>query len=261
VPERLMVDDEKIRGLVKWNRVEKMQLIRAFIRSLDQNVDLIDKITPEFDKFEYKVKELTHLLARRPRYIEYFPIDLSKITTSEAATILSLGDNYFLEKINLSKYNFNFKESMNIIQGYEYDREIIEKVNYKSLKGYQIGEIMIHTGNRDVDILDLSKLTNIDWINLLERRPELLEYCDYNQFNRGDIFYSIKLCCMFENPDLSYLVTRRNMGEISPFGWEKLLIEKPEIFLAHCSFDKFDEKKWKYILKEHPEFYVYKPEH
>lgn len=260
VPERLMVDDEKIRGLVKWGRVEKMQLIRCLIRSLDQDIDLLDKIIPELNNFEYKVKELTHLLARRPRYIEYFPIDLSRITTSEAATVLSLGDDYFLEKIDLSKYKFNFKESMNIIQGYNYKRDIIEQVNYKSLKGYQIGEIMIHTGNRDVDILDLSRLTNIDWVNLLERRPELLEHCDYSQFNRGDIFYSIKLCCMFETPDLSYLVTRRDMNTISPFGWEKLLIEKPEIFLAHCNFNKLDENNWKYILKEHPEFYVYKPE-
>jgi len=49
------------------------------------------------------------------------------------------------------------------------------------------------------------------------------------------------------------------MDTISPFGWEKLLIEKPEKFLAHCNFNKLDENNWKYILKEHPEFHVYKP--
>ena len=53
---------------------------------------------------------------------------------------------------------------MGIIQGYGYDRKIIEQVNYKSLKGYQVAEILIYTGMRDIDLLDISTLTNIDWI-------------------------------------------------------------------------------------------------
>ncbi len=258
VPERIMVDNESTRDLVRWDRVEKMQLIRCLIRCLDQDIDILDKLLPSINNFDYKIKELIHLLKRRPRYIEYFPVDLDKITTSEAATVLSIGDSYYIKRIDLSKYKFNFKESMNIIQGYKYDRSVVERVNYKSLKGYQISEIMAHTGDRDVNLLNISKLTNIDWINLLEARPELLSYCDYDKFSYGDIFYSIKLCCMFDEPDLSHLVLKRGVNEISPFGWEKLLIEKPETFLAHCNFSKLDENNWSYILKAHPELHVHK---
>ena len=256
VPERVMVDYDDVRNVINWNKVEKMQLIRCFIRCLDQDIDILDKIKPSIDKFDYKIKELVHLLARRPHYIQHFPIDLDKISTSDAATILALGDNYFLNKIDFSKYKFNFNESMKIIQGYEYDRAVIEKVNYKSLKGYQISEILIHTGNRDLDILDILILTNIDWINLLEYQPHMLSLCDFDKFMSGDIFYSIKLCCMFDVPDLSYLVIDRDMDTISPFGWEKLLIEKPEKFLAHCNFNKLDDNNWKNIIKEYPQKYL-----
>jgi len=256
VPERFIVEVEEIRKVVRWERIDKMKLIRILIRCLDQNVDILDKVN--LKKFNYKVKDLTYLLMRRPAYIEHFPIDLNKIKTSEAATVLSLGHEYFLDKVDFSKYKFNFKESMNIIQGYQYDREIIKKVNYKALKGYQISEIFIHTGEENMDLLDASTLSNIDWLNLLEVRPDMLKHCDFNKFKRSDIFYSIRLCCMFDTPDLSHLVLERDLEEISPFGWEKLLIEKPGTFLAHCNFSKLDDNNWNNILKDNPELHVYK---
>jgi hypothetical protein len=148
---------------------------------------------------------------------------------------------------------------MNIVKAYGYDRDMLEKVNYRSLKGYQVSEILINTGERDLDILDISTMTNIDWINLLEARPEMLKYCDYSKFMSGDIYYSIKLCCMFDTPDLTHLVLDRNLNDVSPLGWEMLLIEKPEVFLAHCNFSKLDESSWNYILKSRPELISYKP--
>jgi len=258
VPERTIAEKEEIRNVVRWEKIDKMKLIRIFIRCLDLDVDIIEKVKPQLDKFDYKIKDLIHLLGRRPHYIQHFPVQLSKMTTSEAALILALGDDYFLDKIDFSKYKFNFKESMEIIQGYKYKREIIEQVNYEALKGYQISEILSTVGDRDLDILDIKELTNMDWINLLSYKPEMLEHCDYDKFMRGDIFYSIRLCCMFDAPDLSYLVTERDTDSISPFGWEKLIIEKPEIFLAHCNFSKLDENNWKSILDRHPDFFKYK---
>jgi len=258
IPDNAVVDSENVRKVVRWDKFEKMKLIRILIRCLDRDIDVLDKIKPQLKKFDYKVKDLVHLLGRRPHYIEHFPIDLDKLKTGDAAAVLALGDDYFIDKIDLSKYKFNFKESMAIIQGYNYDREIIKQVNYKSLKGYQISEIITYTGELNLDLLDISKMTNIDWIGLLSHNPNMLEHCNYNKFMSGDIFYSIKLCCMFDTPDLSHLVIDRDMSKISPFGWEKLLIEKPEKFLAHCDFNKLDENNWKCILEEHPEFHVYK---
>lgn len=258
IPENFFISNEEIRNMVRWDRVEKMKLLRILIRCLDQEIKDLDKIKKSLKRHDYKVRELRFLLKREPEYIQHFPIDLSKVGTSDAATLLSLGHSYYLDKIDLLKHNFNFKESMNIIVGYNYERSILEKVNYKSLKGYQVSDILIQTGDRDLDLLNISTLTNIDWVNLLEHRPDLLKYCDYTKFMMGDIFYSIKLCCMFKDVDLSHLIIDRNMDDISPFGWEKLIIEKPETFLAYCNFSKLDENNWKQILETHPEFVIYK---
>ena len=259
VPDRLIVDVQEIRDVVRWDRMDKMKLIRVLIRCIDIGVDDFDKIKKNIQKHDYKVKDLTFLFSRRPEFIEFFPIDLDKVGTADAAMLLALGHEYFLDKIDLTKYEFNFRESMNIIVGYDFDRDIIEQVSYDSLKGYQVGEIMEQTGERDIDILDISTLTSIDWLNLLKHRPEMLKYCDYEKFSYGDIFYSIELCCMFEEPDLSHIVLSRNLNEISPLGWEMLLIEKPGKFLAHCNFDKLDDISWHYILKSHPELHVHRP--
>ena len=256
VPDRVISDNKEVRKIIKWDRVDKMKMIRILIRCLDNGVEIMEEV--KIEKYDYKIKHLIHLLKRKPYYIEKFRIDIDNITTSEAATVLSIGDNYFINKINLSKYTFNFKESMNIIQGYNYERKIIKQVNFKSLKGYQIVEILIKTGNKNIDLLNIDNLTNIDWINLLSYRPEMIKHCNLKRFIYGDIFYSIKLCCMFESPDLSYLVLDRNLNEISPFGWEKLLIERPKKFINYCIFNKLDENNWKNILANRPELYIYK---
>jgi hypothetical protein len=260
VPDGVITDNEEIRAIIRWDRLEKMKLIRILIRCIDHNVSDLDKIKKSIQQYEYRVNDLRFLFMRRPEFIEFFPIELNKISTTDAAMLLSFGSDYFLDKIDFSKHTFNFRESMNIIQGYKYDRNILEKVNYKSLKGYQVSEVLINTGERDLDLLDLSTLNSIDWVNLLESRPEMLKYCNYSKFMVGDIFYSIQLCCMFDTPDLSYLVIDRDMNTISPLGWQTLLIEKPEIFLAYCNFSKLDEISWNCILKSRPELHVYKPD-
>ena len=258
VPERNLIESEYLRSIIKWEKFEKMKLIRILIRFIDHEIKDLDVIINKLKNHKYKIKDIQFILSRSPGYIKHFSIDLSKITTLEAASLLSYGHEYYLDKIDLLKHKFNFKESMNIIVGYKYNRDILEKVNYNSLKGYQVAEIIINTNERDIDILNLSTLTNIDWVNLLKERPNMIKYCDYEKFKKGDIFYSIKLCCMFDEPNLSYLIKERGMSEISPFGWEKLIIEKPEIFLEYCDFTKFDEYNWKKILDSHPGFIVYK---
>jgi hypothetical protein len=260
IPDRVVADNERVRDIIRWDRLDKMKLIRILIRCIDQNVNDLEKIKKSLQQYEYRVKDLTFLFMRRPEFIEFFPIDLNEVDTVDAAMLLSFGSNYFLDKIDLSRHNFNFRESMNIVKAYNFDRNILENVNYKSLKGYQVSEILVNTGERDLDILDISTLTNIDWINLLEVRPEMLKYCNYSKFMSGDIYYSIKLCCMFDSPDLSHLILDRGVDSISPLGWEILLIEKPEIFLAHCNFSKLDDSNWNYILKSRPELISFKPQ-
>lgn len=258
VPDLLISDNEEIMEIIRWDRLDKMKLIRILIQCIDRGVVDLEKIKKNLGKYEYKVQDLSFLFMRKPEFIEFFPIDLNKIDTVDAATLLSFGSDYFLNKIDFSKHTFNQRESMSIIRGYKYDREIIKKVNYKSLVGYDIAEILIKTGEKNIDLFNTLSLTSLDWINLLDERPEMLKYCNYQKFNVGDIFYSIRLYCMFDEPDLSHIIINRDMSTISPLGWEMLLIKKPEIFLAHCNFSKLDDINWNNIIKAQPELIIYK---
>lgn len=258
VPDVVISDNEEIRDIIRWDRLDKMKLVRILIRCIDKDVDDLEKIKKNLRQYDYNVKDLNFLFMRKPEFVEFFQIDLNKIDTSDAATLLSFGSDYFLDKIDFSRHVFSQKESMNIIRGYKYSRNIIEKVNYKSLVGYDICEILINTGEQNIDLFNTSSLTSLDWINLFNIRPEMIKYCNYSKFMTGDIFYSIKLCCMFDDPDLSHLITERDISAVSPFGWELLLIKKPEVFLAYCNFSKLDSMNWNNIIKSRPELSVYR---
>jgi len=259
IPDGIISDNEKIMDVIKWDRLDKMKLIRILIRCIDRDIDNLDKIKKSLCKYEYRISELTLLFIRNPEFISLFPIDLNNINTSDAATLLSLGSDYFLDKIDFFKYKFNIRESMNIIRAYRYDRSIIKKVNYKSLVGYDICEILINSGEKNIDLLNISTLTSIDWINLLENRREMIKYCNYEKFYVDDIFNSIRLYCMFYELELSHIITSRDVSKISPYGWELLLIKNPDVFIEYCDFNKLDELNWKNVIKYHPELCVYKP--
>lgn len=258
VPDNVIVDNIEIRNCIRWDRINKMKLIRLLIRFIDRDLEDLEEIKKNIQKYDYKIRDLHFLFMRDPRFIDFFNIDLQKLNTNDAALLLSFGSDYFLEKINLSNYVFNFRESMNIIIGYKYDRDIIEKVNYKSLKGYQISEILSETEERDIDILNLSLMNSIDWVNLLKKKPGMIKYCDYKTFKESDIFNSIQLCCMFKDLNLSYLILERDLSEISPLGWEILLINKPNEFVDLCDFKKLEEINWINILNIRPELSIYK---
>lgn len=255
VPERLLIYQKEVRDIVKWHRVDRMYLVRLLVRCIDHDIDIVNKLN--LKSRDYKIKEISYLLKRRPEFIRFFDIDLNKITTTEAASVLSLGSDYYLDKVKFSKYKFNFKESMSIIRGYNYRKNIVEQVNYKSLKGYQIVEILINTNTESLDLFDLSKITTTDWLTLIESNPDMISICDLNKFENSDIFNSIKLCCIFNDTELNYLILKRDLKLISPFGWEKLLIHKNE-FNDLCDFNKLDENNWRNISEYKPELIKYK---
>jgi hypothetical protein len=259
VPEFVIVDNEEVRSIVRWDRIDKMKLIRCLTRSVDHDIDDIDKLLKTIKRHDYRINDLKFLLQRRPEFIQYFDIDINKLKADDVANLLSLGHEYYLDKVDFSKYTFNATQSMNILKGYDFDRDILKKVNYKSFGGSHIVAVIKETDKRDLDILDISKLKNLDWLNLLQDKPDMLPMCDLDKFKRSDIFNSIKLYCLIEDKDLSFLILERDMKNIIPFGWEKLIIKSPEKFLPHCDLSKLNENNWSQIISERPELEYLKP--
>lgn len=253
IPDRVIVDNETIYPFVNWDRISKMQAIRLVSR----NIDLIGRIN--LKKYNYKIKEIFWFIKTDyTRLLKYFNFDVNRIGSDDAYLLLCLGEEYFEGVIDIERFNFSFIEIMDIIRAYDYKRKIILRLNYHLLKNYQVTEILSNTADENLDLFDLDELSTLNWLELLNYQPEFIDKCDFDKFKRGDPFDLVQLVVLFENPDLSYLIFDIDIGTISPFGWEKLLICNPDKFSDHCNFSKLTEDNWSRIIKTRPELIVYK---
>jgi len=251
--DRYISDNEYVYPYIHWNKLDKMQAIRIVSR----NKDLLDRIN--LKQYTYRVKDIFFLLQNDYKLIfKFFDFNYDNLSQEDAHAIFCLGKDEFLELIDISKYNFGFIEMIDIIRAYEYRRDIIERLNYKILKNYHITEILMNTGKESLDLFDLEMLSTLNWLDLLEQQPEFIYNCDFEKFTNGDPFNLIQLIILFDKPDLTYLIKEIDVDDITAFGWEKLLIYKPEQFVDKCDFSKLKENNWLEINLCRPELIVYK---
>lgn len=253
IEDRYLANDPALYPYIKWDRLDKMQAIRVVTR----NPDLLEKI--DLKKYNYKVKEVFFFIQKDYKNLfKYFDFDFSNLNQDDAYFLLCFGKEEFLELIDIKKYKFSFIESFEIIKAYNFQREVVELLNYDELKSYQITEILIMTGDEFLDLFSLDVLTTLDWLKLLMYQPGFINNCDFEKFIEGDPFNLVQLIVLFEKPDLSYLLDKIDLKKITPFGWEKLLIYKPDKFAPICDFSKLNESNWAVLLEECPELLKYK---
>jgi len=253
VPDRLIADNGYIHNYIEWNRISKMKAIRLVSR----NLDLVQYI--DLKKYDYKVREMFWFIkSDYTRLFKYFNFDFSKSTHEDNYLLLCLGVEYFEKTIPIESFKFSFIEIMDIIKAYKYKKEIILRLKYDLLKNYQVTEILSMTGDENLDLFNLEMLSTLNWIELLNYQPEFIELCDFDKFKRGDLFNLVQLVILFSEPDLSYLMFEINKDDISPFGWEKLLICNPEKYTDMCDFSKLNEDNWNRISVARPELLAHK---
>lgn len=253
IPDRYFSDYPQLYKHIKWDRLGKMQAVRIAIR----NEELLKFIN--LKKYTYKIREVFFLVKKNPEILfTHFEFDFDNLEHDDAYFLLCIGSMDYFNRLDLSKYKFNFIETMNIIKNHKYDLSVIERLNYKELKGYQIAEIIIHQGEDCLHLFDLSLLTTLDWLELMPYQPDMLDICDIEKFKNGDPFNLIQLVVMFEEPDLSYLIFEIDKRNITAFGWEKLLISNPDKYIDICDFYKIRENNWTIISAYHPHLLVHK---
>lgn len=253
IEDRYLVDNPGLYPYIKWDRLGKMQSIRIVAR----NMELLKVI--DLKKHQYRIREVFFLIKRNFDILfTHFNFDFENLSQDDAYFLLCLGQDKFLKMIDFSKYSFNFIETNDIIKAYECRRDVIMSLNYKELKSYQVAEILIMTGKEFLDLFDLDILTTLDWLKVLMYQPNFINRCDFNKFIEGDPFNLIQLIVLFEKPDLSYLIEKIDLDDITPFGWERLLIGKTEKFKNLCRFEKLKENNWSVIAAENPELLIYK---
>jgi len=253
IEDRYICDHEALYPYIHWDKLDKMQAIRIVSR----NNTLLSKIN--LKKYTYKVKDIFFLLQNDYTLIfKFFDFDFNNLSQDDAHAIFCLGKDEFLNLIDITKYKFGFIEMMDIIKAYEFKREVIEKLQYTTLKNYQVTEILMNTGEESLDLFNLETLSTLNWLDLLSQQPEFIYRCDFDKFVHGDPFNLIQLVVLFNKPDLTYLIDKIDIDDITPFGWEKLLIYKSEKFIDRCDFSKLNESNWTEIGLSKPELLVYK---
>ena len=188
-----------------------------------------------------------------------FNFDFDKLSQDDAYFLLCLGEQSFWPMVDTNKYKFSFIEAFDIMKAYQFNRSVVTDLNYKVLKSYQIAEVFIITGEEFLDLFDTDVLTTLDWLNVLVYQPKFIYKCDFDKFLRGDPFNLIQLIVLFDSPDLSYLIDQIDKNKITAFGWERLLIGKPDRFKDICDYKKLNEANWLVISQEAPELLSYKP--
>lgn len=253
IPDRFLVDNEEIYPFIKWDRMSKMKAIRLVSR----NLDLINVV--DLKKYNYKIREIFWFIKTDyTRLYKFFNFDFNKASHEDVYLLLCIGSEYFEKTIKIEDFKFSFLETFDIIKAYNYKRDIIKRLDYKSLKPHQATEILSKTGEENIDLFNLDILSTINWLELLNYQPEFIYKCNFEMFKKGDSFNLVQLVVLFKEPDLSYLISEIDPKDISPFGWEKLLVCDPEKYIDLCDFSKLNEDNWGKISSHRPELLVYK---
>lgn len=253
IEDRYLADDPRLFPYIHWDKITKMQAVRMAAR----NLDILNYV--DLKKYQYRIREVFFLIKRDFNILfKYFNFDFENLTRDDAYFLLCLGSDKFYKMVDVKKYDFNFIEMINIIRAYSYNRSVITDLNYSELKNYQITEVLIMTGEESLDLFNLDDLNTLNWIDLLMYQPDFIYRCDFEKFIDGDPFNLVQLIVMFDKPDLTYLLDRIDLNKITPFGWEKLLISRPDKFANICDFKKLNEANWAVISHYSPELIIHK---
>lgn len=257
VPNRIIFDNERIQRYINWNSLDKMCLVRIIVACIDRgNDEILDKVN--VSNFNYKIDDIKFLIMRRPELIENFNFDLKKIGLDDAYTLLSLGQSYFLDKINIEKYDFNPNQIHEIIKAYKYSIKIGKRLKLSKLKSNHIVDIVLNSEDDEYyEILNMSLLNTLEWIKVLKKKRFLIKKCNLDIFKKSDVFHSIKLCELFKddnNKSIFNLIHERDKSEITSFGWEKLIINNYNEFIYCLDYSKLNELSIKNIRKQHENF-------
>ena len=230
-----------------WSSMDNKKRIR--VASL--NIDFALKFG--LNQFNYSVKDLLPVLKFNPPYIDELSIDFDCLSDDDAYSLLLLGRPEITSKIDISRHQFGFLNTYNILKNSNFDTNLLPGLNLDELKSYQIKDVIIYGPDGVIDTIDLSKITKVDWLDIVRSRPELLSYCDFEKFKNGDIYDLVSLVISFDEPDLTYLFDLNKLDELTPLGIEKLVVFKTEFAVEHCDLDVLTESSWNSILSQRPD--------
>lgn len=248
IDERTLLANPRVLNVLDFNTLSKPKVIRLLVR----NPELISRVN--LKKAGFVLDDLMPLFRYHPDLVDHFDIDFDSMSGIEAINVVGINKE-LAKRINLEKYQFTKKEVLTIIHKFADDSEILMRINLHSLDHYTTRALIVKTGERYMDNLDMNCLKSDDWLFILQERPDLLQYCNIPVFETNDRFNLVRLVLMF--PQLNYLI-EQNKEAISALGWEKLLIADPEHYIQICNVTLLRQKNWDEIVRQQPKLAGYR---
>lgn len=248
IHDKDFIRNTEMYNYVNWNLLNRNKAIRL----LSRDIELLNFL--DIKKYNFSILELFPIFINHPEIIEYFIEDFSTITPIEAIRLLECNED-LIEKIDISKFDFNKKDMLEIINKFKHSEEILQRLDLSKLDNYNTKNLILKTGIDYIDRLNTKQLTAIDWLNILEKQKDLIDFCDLSLFERGDCYLLTKLVAIF--PELYYLIIK-NADKISPLGWENLIKLDYETYSEVCRWEKLSELNWNNLIKVNREIAIKK---
>ena len=249
--DRTIIDNEVLRNNIDWSRLDPKKLCRLAARLHDTgNQEVIPKMG--LKNIKVHVSDIRYIIKRSPEFIELFDINIEKLSTQDCYYLLLFGESYFWERIKVKEKNFSIIQQFEISRAYEFREDVLRSMNTLKFDGFQTREVLKHVGKPLQELFKLDSMGILDWTELLIIRPEFSKDIDIDQFMKAPISNLIDLLIVLNDESVFEEFLKKDLTEISPYGWEKLIIHKPDLFVPVCSPDKIGQLNRKNILLLNP---------
>jgi hypothetical protein len=251
--DKTVCDCSYIRDKISWDTMPVKKLVRCVVRLIDNmELDFIENQI-NLQSRDLRVKDVIHILTRRPDMLDFLGIKVSSIKKDEAHLLFLLGNQYYLDKLDIKKFNFDYMQGFQIAKAYKFQKEVVLGVSYKKFNNLQVGELLGATGEAFADYLDLSIMGTTDWRFVLERQPQMYDWMNPIIFLDADVFELVKLLAIFDYEEL-HLAMKSRVKELTPYGVELLLIHHLELYKDSVDLTQLDNNNIAKIQEHHPSF-------
>ena len=241
IPQSAFIKNENLLKVAHRSNMTSEKLISIIY----YKIDAINHI--DLKHFKFKNEDVIGLLLTHPMLLDYFNVNLHDFNNMQL--IMLYADNLDIKnRIDLNNLILTEEEQKKVVRTYLQKRHIIELLDLKKLSTEETKNVFMEYGEEFLDKLDISKLKSRDWLLILKKRPELLQYCDSNIFEKSGGNDLVDLVIMFEH--LSYLIDEKK-DILNALSIERLIIHKPEKYLPILDVKKLKEKNWLTITKTH----------
>lgn len=235
--DREFFSNEKIKKFVNYDRISKKQLIRLITRE----PEIINKVN--IGKYKFKIKELQYFLKMWPEYVDVFNFNMENITVDELIVLMGISMSYS-ELVDFNRMSFGKYHITDFIKNFSHRHvlmnRLIDSVGFReSMDNFHIRTLLKKTGTMYIEKLDISKMNEFDWFEVIKSNHEMIEYCDLSVFEKNDCYLLAKLARF--SPNLVPFI-EKNKDRISNLGWEHLLRVDFETYYPMCCFDCLNPK-------------------